>query len=461
MNNTLNHVSDESVFVKFNPTDTDWPATVVNVQQALADIGSWARKSKGLPVASEQNAGIAAIATQEEVTAGTNNTKMVTPALLAFRLQSPRATQTVWGYTKYATDAQSTTVTEDTVSITPRSLNVVFNSRRATETLTGSARLSTTAQATAGTDDTTAMTPLKTRQAISALVPVQSNATEAAFGLVRLATVAELRAGNIRDGYAISPYTFIRATATTDSVGVIRIANQGEVNQGADNTKAVTPATLMGMKGSGSQFGIVALTTSINTGLSNWALSAGAAVLPSDRNSVTQGAVYQGNFDAWNKYQTAGEVDLSMPIGGVIMTAFNSDHGNLMVCNGRGLNRYQYASLFSRIGYTYGGGGDVFNIPDLRGVVVRGWDAGRGLDPGRGFGDYQGDMFAYHEHALQMLLQSGGNIPSWQAGYELKYAEKNDQRVAGLDPALSKAQGQGGNETRMKNVTLNYVIRVS
>ena len=156
-----------------------------------------------------------------------------------------------------------------------------------------------------------------------------------------------------------------------------------------------------------------------------------------------------------------GEVDLSMPIGGVIMTAFNSDHGNLMICNGRGLNVSQYQSLFNRIGYTFGGGGGVFNIPDTRGLVVRGYDAGRGMDPGRGFGDYQGDMFAYHEHALQMIFQNGGNIPAWQAGYELVGANKNDQRVLDLDGTFSKAKGAGGNETRMKNISLNYVIRVS
>jgi len=461
MNNTINHVSDKSKYVTFDPTNSDWPATITNVQDALSTIGSWARKDVGLPGAAVGKAGVLQIATQDEVNAGKDNTKAVTPLTLATRLGNPRATQIVWGYTKYATDAEAVAVGNDTVSLTPRSLDVVFNTRRATETLAGSTKLSTTAQATAGNDDTTAMTPLKVKQAVAALVPVQADATESKTGLVRLATVAQVRAGTIREGYAISPYTLVRLTATNDATGLIQLATQGEVNQGAVGNKAVTPATLINMKASGSQWGVTALSTTVRGDLPNWALSANAAVLASDRNSVTTGGVYQGSMDGWNKYQTMGEVDLSMPIGGVIMTAFNSDHGNLMLCNGRALNVSQYQSLFNRIGYTFGGGGGVFNIPDTRGVVVRGYDAGRGLDPGRGFGDYQGDMFGYHEHALQMIFQNGGNIPAWQAGYELVGANKNDQRVLDLDGTFSKAKGAGGNETRMKNISLNYVIRVA
>lgn len=460
-NNTINHVSDASVYVTFDPTGTQWPSTYKNVQQALAAIGSWARTDVGLPVAAPGFRGIAAIATQAQIDAGTDNTTIVTPALLQYRLQNPHASQTVWGYTRYATDAESVTVSNDLVSITPRSLNYVFNNRKATEIVWGSAKLSTTAQATSGTDDTTAMTPLKVKQAISALVPVQSNATESAFGLVQLATVAEVRAGTIRDGFAISPYTFIRLTASESDLGLLRIATQAEVNAGTDNTKAITPQKLAAVKGSGSAFGMVKLSTEINTGLANTALSAGAHVVPSNRNSaITGGALYQGSIDVDNKYQTKTDVDANIPIGCMMLAAFNSDAGNLFICNGRSLSTTTYADLFARIGYTYGGSGGTFNLPDMRGVAARGFDAGRGLDPGRGFGTYQDDMFEEHEHDLQMVYQNGGNLPASLVQYELKVAEKNDQMLRHLNNQYSKALSTGGNETRMKNVAVNYVIRV-
>lgn len=459
MNNTINHVSDKSKYVTFDPANSDWPSSITNVQDALTDIGQWALKSVGLPASSPGVAGVLQIATQEEVDNGKDNTKAVTPLTLATRLGNPKATQTKWGYTRYANDSQAVDKANDEVSLTPRSLDVVFTGRRATETVVGTAKLSTTAQAEAGTDDTTSMTPLKVKQAVAKLVPVQSNATESAFGLVRLATVAQVRDGSIRDGFAISPYTMTRLVATESDMGMVRFATQGETNSYTDG-KAVTPARLLGMKASGSQWGVTALSTTINPGLPNHALAAGAAVLPSDRNASINGGLYQGNMENGNKYQTYNEVDLSVAIGCVMMAAFNSDHGNLFVCNGRALNRNEYPILFGRIGYTFGGGGDWFNIPDGRGLAVRGYDAGRGMDPGRGFGDYQGDQVVAHEHPLQMIFQNGGGIPSWQAGYELVGANKNDQRVTDLDMSFSKAKAVGGNETRMKNISLNFVIRV-
>ncbi|UQJ95518.1 short tail fibers protein [Klebsiella phage CPRSB] len=95
-NNTINHVSDKSIYVTFDPTGTDWPDTITNVQDALEKIGSWARTDTGLPIATTSVRGIAQIATEADINAGTDNTKIVTPKLLAYRMQNPKASQTVW-----------------------------------------------------------------------------------------------------------------------------------------------------------------------------------------------------------------------------------------------------------------------------------------------------------------------------------------------------------------------------
>jgi hypothetical protein len=57
--------------------------------------------------------------------------------------------------------------------------------------------------------------------------------------------------------------------------------------------------------------------------------------------------------------------------------------------------------LFSVIGTTYGVGDSLttFAVPDLRGVFVRGFDNGRGLDPLRAFGTQQADAFKSHNHS--------------------------------------------------------------
>jgi phage-related tail fiber protein len=72
-----------------------------------------------------------------------------------------------------------------------------------------------------------------------------------------------------------------------------------------------------------------------------------------------------------------------------------------LVANGAVVSRTTYARLFAQIGATYGvgDGSTTFNLPDYRGMFLRGWDNGRGLDPGRTFASYQADMYATHQHA--------------------------------------------------------------
>ena len=70
--------------------------------------------------------------------------------------------------------------------------------------------------------------------------------------------------------------------------------------------------------------------------------------------------------------------------------------------NGAAISRTTYADLFAAIGTTYGtgDGSTTFNIPDLRGEFVRGFDDGRGADSGRGFGSAQSDAMQGHGHAM-------------------------------------------------------------
>lgn len=60
-------------------------------------------------------------------------------------------------------------------------------------------------------------------------------------------------------------------------------------------------------------------------------------------------------------------------------------------CNGAAVSRTTYATLFGRIGTTFGtgNGSTTFNLPDLRGEFIRGYDDGRGIDSGRVFGSAQ------------------------------------------------------------------------
>lgn len=88
------------------------------------------------------------------------------------------------------------------------------------------------------------------------------------------------------------------------------------------------------------------------------------------------------------------------PAGTVIYFAGNSCPSGYLGADGSPINRGTYATLFGVINTTYGAGdgSTTYNLPDMRGVFARGWDNGRGLDPGRAIGTFQADAFQGHVH---------------------------------------------------------------
>lgn len=63
----------------------------------------------------------------------------------------------------------------------------------------------------------------------------------------------------------------------------------------------------------------------------------------------------------------------SLPSGTVITSAINSiSLSGYLLCDGSSYNVATYPDLFSAIGYTFGGSGSSFNVPNLAGVFVRG-----------------------------------------------------------------------------------------
>ena len=79
-----------------------------------------------------------------------------------------------------------------------------------------------------------------------------------------------------------------------------------------------------------------------------------------------------------------------IPVGSVIYFANSSVPIGYLKCNGASLSTTTYSNLFTAIGYTYGGSGASFNVPELRGEFVRSLDDGRGAyDSGRSIGSFQ------------------------------------------------------------------------
>jgi microcystin-dependent protein len=100
-----------------------------------------------------------------------------------------------------------------------------------------------------------------------------------------------------------------------------------------------------------------------------------------------------------------------VPTGAVQMMATSTVPSGWLECNGAAVSRSTYARLFAVIGTTFGAGNGTttFNLPDVRGYFMRGWDNGRGVDTGRVFGSNQAAAFASHTHTGTTGVESNGH----------------------------------------------------
>ena len=133
-------------------------------------------------------------------------------------------------------------------------------------------------------------------------------------------------------------------------------------------------------------------------------------------------------------------------------------------CDGREISRMMFARLFQRIGdrFGIGDGATTFQVPDMRGEFVRGWDNGRGIDGGRQLGTAQTDQFQGHEHYL--LPNQNTAIQLEDAPGSSDFAGGSRQNVWGNGTSVPKNDGTNGaprtgSETRPRNIALLYCIK--
>lgn len=122
------------------------------------------------------------------------------------------------------------------------------------------------------------------------------------------------------------------------------------------------------------------------------------------------------------------------------------------------------------LGYLYGGGDEVFNIPDYRGSFLRGADHGSGNDPdasirraapGRapdGIGSTQGSALQGHGHSYEATAQPAGGEPgAAPGGATLQTAQSTGGAISA--PGSEQPVGTSLHETRPANIAVNYIIK--
>ncbi|MCG8476098.1 MAG: phage tail protein [Cytophagales bacterium] len=162
---------------------------------------------------------------------------------------------------------------------------------------------------------------------------------------------------------------------------------------------------------------------------------------------------------------------MSVPIGSIVsyggpvnnaQIASLADQGWLF-CDGGAYDQQQYEGLYGIIGKAYGGDETHFNVPDLRGRFARGVDNGSKNDPdadsrtasasggnnGDSVGSYQDDEFKSHKHDINL----------WWRSFEGDFSKTKDQVYDNKGAETGYSGSTGGNETRPKNVYVNWIIK--
>lgn len=141
-------------------------------------------------------------------------------------------------------------------------------------------------------------------------------------------------------------------------------------------------------------------------------------------------------------------------VGQVCFFAMQTAPTGFLSCDGTAVSRTTYAALFAAIGTTYGAGNGstTFNLPDLRGEFVRGWDNGRGVDSGRAFGSSQSGQNASHTHTFGTGRGDGYGFSSATGVVARSTDTTNFYGNYTTDTA-------GGTEARPRNVALLACIK--
>ncbi len=178
----------------------------------------------------------------------------------------------------------------------------------------------------------------------------------------------------------------------------------------------------------------------------------------------------------------------TVPTGALMPFAGQTAPLGWALCDGAEVDRSAQAALFAVVGTSFGEGDGTttFHLPDMRGRFVRGHDAGSGHDPGSAsrvasnpggdagdaVGSYQADAFQGHHHNIAV---TGANW-AWhentgtEEDVESSGANDDDSRslselaaqLTATTPETMSGQGtrRYTNETRPKNVSLNYIIKL-
>lgn len=174
--------------------------------------------------------------------------------------------------------------------------------------------------------------------------------------------------------------------------------------------------------------------------------------------------IRNGTNDAWESFGES--IGTASPTGAIGFFAMPSAPAGWLKANGATLSRTTYSDLFAAIGPSFGAGdgATTFNVPDLRGEFLRGWDDGRGIDQSRLFGSLQLDALQNITGGFKLAGGEGG----LDAFFGAFYKDGGNGDLAGNNTSLPSVGKAGfdasrvvrtAEETRPRNIALLPCIK--
>ena len=205
---------------------------------------------------------------------------------------------------------------------------------------------------------------------------------------------------------------------------------------------------------------------------------------PSDVSSDVTLTLPSTDGNANDVLQSDGSGNLSftalpqaVPTGSVHVMATTTVPSGYLECDGSAISRTTYSALFTIIGTTWGtgDGSTTFNVPDLRGEFVRGWDNGKGTDSGRGFASSQTDQNKSHNHSATSTVTDPGHFHTTEnfvvrSNYQeprnlgvgtdgnANTTGNTNSKTTGITVSTSIAN-DGATDSRPRNIAMMYVIK--
>lgn len=186
-------------------------------------------------------------------------------------------------------------------------------------------------------------------------------------------------------------------------------------------------------------------------------------VLPSDPTTALQAATKQ-------------YVDAAGPSGAIMAFAGSTAPSGWLKCEGQAISRTTYATLYAAIGTTWGtgDGSTTFNVPDLRGMFLRGTGTNAtGSSSGAAgpsVGAYAADTYLNHTHTDSghthnatgsgaYFAQIGAGSSTWQNIQPQASTPIYQQATTASGTANIQTSTTGGTETKPKNYGVLYIIK--